>query len=106
MPLTGFHNNLSVLLAEYYFERETDVVNYLGLCKIIGAYFDEVVKYETRRKEKGLMTNDATIDAVIKECKIFAEKKEDNFLINVFDSKIEKVDFLDTTQKEHTGMKI
>ena len=46
VPSIGIQSQLPILLAEYTFHEEADVINYLTLLKCIPEYFDSIIKFE------------------------------------------------------------
>ena len=93
--VTGQHSQLPVILVEYTFYEERDVKDYLLLLADVDRYFGELLEFERTKSERGLFMADFTADEVIKQCKDFVAHREDNFLIETFDSRIDEMDLTD-----------
>ena len=85
---SGVQAEFPILLAEYQFYSEDDVVEYLDLLTMIEPYFNDVLRFEQEKSERGLFMADFTADAIIKQCYDFTSEPEQNFLIDTFDEKI------------------
>ena len=97
---SGLQNNLPVDLAEYAFDSEQDVKDYLELLADLPRYMDEILRYEERKSEAGLVMSDQRVDEVTKACRTFIEDPKENLLIEVFEEKIDQVEDLTKEQKE------
>ena len=88
---SGLQNNLPVDLAEYAFDSEQDVKDYLELLADLPRYMDEILRYEEMKSEAGLFMSDQRVDEVTKACRTFIEDPKENLLIEVFEEKIDQV---------------
>ena len=106
---SGVQAELPILFAEYKFYGKDDADDYLALLDKTEEYFTDILLFEQQKSEKGLFMSDFTADAVIEQCREFAAAKEDNYLIETFDSKIEELDItneLKTAYKNENRQKI
>lgn len=99
-PLGGYQAQLPILLAEYTFRNEQDVKDYLALLPCIDDVFEDILVYEEVRAEEGLFMADFVLEAVLEQCEEFIENPEDNYLIEVFNDKIDEMDELSEEEKE------
>lgn len=99
-PLGGYQAQLPILLAEYTFRNEQDVKDYLALLTCIDDVFEDILVYEEVRAEEGLFMADFVLEAVLEQCEEFIENPEDNYLIEVFNDKIDEMDELSEEEKE------
>lgn len=99
-PVTGYQAQLPVMLAEYTFRCEQDVEDYLELLTCIDDVFLEILEFEQLKSENGLFMSDEVADEIIDQCSQFIENPEENYMIEVFDSKMEEIDFLTDGQKK------
>ncbi len=88
-PLTGYQSQLPVLLAEYTFRTKEDIENYLTLTASIEESFHSIIEYEKARSEAGLFMPDYAAEAIIEQCSTFIEEPENNYMIEVFNDKID-----------------
>ncbi len=89
MPTIGIQSQLPVLLAEYTFYSEKDIQEYLVLLSQLDDYFTDLVKFENEKADAGLFMSDEIANEVIDGCRSFIENPEENFLIEVFDEKVD-----------------
>lgn len=99
-PTTGLQAQLPILLAEYSFYDQDDVDTYLAMLDSVDEYFEEIGAFEKEKSEKGYFMTDAVADQIIEQCEDFIKKPEENYLIEVFDEKLE--DLTELTADEIT----
>ncbi|MDD7390809.1 MAG: DUF885 domain-containing protein [Lachnospiraceae bacterium] len=99
-PSIGMQSELPTLLAEYTFNTEKDVTDYLALLKDIKRYFQEIISYEQEKSKAGLFMSDYCADMVIKDCESFISQTDDNFLITTFEERLDEMQGLDEDRKE------
>ena len=99
-PTTGIQAQLPVLLAEYSIETCEDVNTYITLLNLIPDYFSGIETFEREKSEKGLFMSDTTVEAVIKQCQEFITNPEDNYLITIFEDKLDEAEDLSESQKK------
>lgn len=100
-PNLGIQSNIPVMLAEYDFNSEKDVTDYITLCTQVDDYFNSVMEFEKKKASEGLFMDDHICDQVIDQCESFIENPEDNYMLDVFNDKIDAVTFLDDTAKNN-----
>jgi len=61
----------------------------LGLLADVDRYFKAILQFEQEKSDKGFFMADFTADKVIEQCNDFIALREDNFLIETFDSRLE-----------------
>ena len=88
---TGFHVQFPLILAEYTFEEEKDVKEYLALLEDSDGYFQSLTDYETLRSQNGYFMEDALATQIVGECENFIESagSPDSYLITTFDEKLD-----------------
>ncbi len=91
-PVTGFHAQLPVLLAEYHFYSVSDIDNYLQLLSLVPSYFDSIIAFEAERKANGIYMGIEQINEVISQCEEFTANPDENYLIDVFEDKIKQIE--------------
>lgn len=96
-PTTGIQAQLPVLLAEYNFYEKENIDTYLSLLPQVYAFFEEICIFEKQKSEAGLFMNDAVAEHIINQCESFISDKNNNYLINIFNDKLEAFDL---TKKE------
>lgn len=98
--ITGYQAQLPVILAEYTFRTEKDIQDYLELISQIDEMYEAVMVFEEEKSEAGLFMADYVADDVIAQCEEFIAEPEDNYMIEVFNDKIESFEGLTEEQKE------
>lgn len=93
-PNTGLQAQLPVLLSEYHFTDKEDVENYLLLLEDLPRYFKQIADFEVQKSNEGLFMSDTTADSIINQCKKFIASREDNVLIEIFNDRLDALDFL------------
>ncbi len=67
-PGSGIPANLPILLAEYTFRNEQDVINYLTLLSQIPNYLTGIADYEKEKAKAGLFMSDTSANIIIRQC--------------------------------------
>lgn len=67
-PSSGMQSQLPILLAEYTFRREQDIIDYLSLLDQTDEYFASLALYEAEKKAAGLLQADTSLKQVIEQC--------------------------------------
>lgn len=88
-PTTGYQAQLPVLLAEYTFRTEKDISDYLTLCSQVEDVFDDILEFERRKSAEGLFMADFVADDIIRQMQDFIASPDDNYMIAVFNDKID-----------------
>ncbi len=96
----GTQAQLPILLAEYTFNTREDVDDYLKLLDGIDEYYAEIIAFEKKKAEAGLMMSDTSIDHVIESCESYLLKPDDNFMISTFNERLDVVPGLSEEEKE------
>lgn len=99
-PMGGYQAQLPVLLAEYTFRREKDVEDYLVLLTQIDDVFEDIIAYEEKKADEGLFMADFALEGIIEQCEEFIAKPEENYLIQVFDDKVDGLEEISEEDKE------
>ena len=98
-PTTGLQAQLPVLLAEFHFYDKQDIQDYITLLNELKNYYTQIVNFQKEKSKAGLFMSDTCADAVIKQCKAFIADKENNYLITLFNSKIDSYTALTEEEK-------
>lgn len=101
-PLTttiGIQSQLPILLCEYAFREKQDVDDYLLLLDGIDEYYQQIMEFEKRKADAGLMMSDDSIDHVIESCESYLLVPGDNFMIYTFNARLEEVPDLTDEEK-------
>ena len=102
-PQGGDNAQLPVLLAEYTFTSKKDVEQYLKLLASVKDYFHELIRFEQLKAEKGYFMSDKLASGIISQCQDFIKNPESNYLISVFDEKLDHLPHL--TDREQDSYK-
>lgn len=87
-PSLGIQAQLPVLLAEYAFYEDQDIVDYLNLLTSIRPYFQSILKFEQEKSAAGFFMSDATLDRILKQCSSFIENPDENYMLEIFDENL------------------
>ncbi|MDK2807303.1 MAG: hypothetical protein PWP24_32 [Clostridiales bacterium] len=98
-PTTGIQAQLPVLLSEYHIESKEDLDQYLSLLSCTKDYFSSILSFEAEKAKRGLFMSDENAKAVIAQCERFSSTKENNAMIETFNTRIEEFDWLTKKQK-------
>ncbi len=93
-PGNGNQENLPSVFTDYRFNDKRDVDDYVELMKQSRAYFKGLIDFEYTKSEKGTFMSDAAADKVIEQCDTFMKDKENHFVLDAFNTRVEKLDFL------------
>lgn len=99
-PTTGYQAQLPVLLAEYKFRTVQDIEDYLALVALVDEIFAELVEFEREKSEAGFFMADDVADAVIDQCRQFIAEPDENYMIDVFETKIAAFEGLSEEEKQ------
>lgn len=100
---TGIQGQLPVLLAEYNFYDKEDISNYIKVLLSVEDYFSQLVEYEKEKSKAGLFMSDVTANNIISQCEDFTKNPEKNYLIDIFNDRIDNYEGL--TKEEKTNFK-
>lgn len=87
-PVVGIQAQLPILLAEYTFSNEADVINYLTLLSCVPDYFDSLMEFETEKINAGLFLDCNTAQQLISYCKEFLSSQQTHFLEETFKERL------------------
>lgn len=88
VPSIGIQSQLPILLAEYSFQKEADVVNYLSLLTCVPEYFDSLLRLEEEKISEGLFMDPETAKELISYCEEFLSAKNSHFLSETFNERL------------------
>ncbi|MBQ9928128.1 MAG: DUF885 domain-containing protein [Lachnospiraceae bacterium] len=104
-PTTGYQAQLPVLLAEYTFRTQQDIEDYLELISQVDDIAEQIIEFEREKSDAGLFMSDYAADSIIEQCEGFIENPQENYMIEVFDDKIEAFDGLSDEEKQEYSEK-
>lgn len=99
-PFGGYQAEIPILLAEYAFRREKDIEDYLILLGEVDDVFESIIEFEKEKVKEGLFMPDFAVEGIIEQCSQFIEDPENNYMIEVFDDKIDEFEGLSEEEKE------
>lgn len=89
VPTIGIQSQLPVLLAEYTFESEKDVQDYLTLLSSVPEYFDSLIALEKEKCENNLFMDPESAEELIAYCEEFLSDPENHFLVQTFQERLD-----------------
>ena len=99
-PSTGVQAELPVLMAEYAFYDEKDVLDYLALLNQTKGYSRQILLFQMEKANHGLFMPQFAAEDIISQCKNFIADKENNYLLDTFADKIDAMTELNEEQKQ------
>lgn len=99
-PLKGYQSTIPVLLAEYTFRTQKDIEDYLTLLEDLDDIFEDIMVFEKEKAEAGFFMPDFAIEGTIEQCEQFIENPEENYMIEVFNDKIDAFEGLSEEERE------
>ncbi len=87
----GLQMELPILFAEYEFNQEQDVLDYLEMISQTDEYFEQIMDFEKEKSEAGMFMSDDLCEKVIESCEAFLEDTENHYLITTFENRLEKL---------------
>lgn len=97
---SGVQTQLPILLAEYRFDSEKDVEEYLFLLSLLDGYFEDVLAFEERKSQAGLFMSSSSAEKIIEQCSLFIENPDSNYLIDTFSDRLNSLTNLSSEKKE------
>jgi uncharacterized protein (DUF885 family) len=98
-PTTGTQAQLPILLAEYKFDTEQDILDYLTLLTQMDSYYTSIISFEKEKSNLGLFMSDEVAIEILDQCDDFIEDPENNFLIATFNTRIDAMDCINDSAK-------
>ncbi|SET47792.1 DUF885 domain-containing protein [[Clostridium] polysaccharolyticum] len=99
-PTTGLQAQLPVLLAEFHFLDKKDIENYISCLNQMKDYYSQIIAFEKEKSKAGLFMSDTSANAIISQCKDFIKNPEENFLITLFNHRMDSYTALSETEKQ------
>ena len=96
----GIQVQLPLIFAEYSFEEEKDVTEYITLMCDTDRFFQNIVDYETLRSKAGYFMQDEIANEIITQCQTFVQSADSGFLITTFDERLDTLNNISDEQKE------
>lgn len=84
----GQQQLLPVYLAEYSFNSEKDITDYLEILRLSEDFFTSLLDFEKLKAENKTFMNEFQADKVISQCLDFISDTENHYLISTFNNKI------------------
>ena len=100
-PSTGVQAQLPILYEEYSFNSKKDVEDYLKLLALTDEYFDQIISYEKEKADAGLFMSDFACQNIIDQCNAFIADSDNHYLIETFNTRIDKLTGLTQSEKDH-----
>ena len=98
----GLQMELPILYAEYEFNCEQDVKDYLKLIALTDEYFNQLMEFEAEKSSKGLFMSADLCELVIDSCESFLLDRENHYLITSFESRLQKLDISEQKKASYT----
>lgn len=95
----GVQTQLPLLLAEYKFHSEQDVLDYLELIARLDDYLEDMALFEEDKADAGLFMSDELCQRTIASCEAFLQNQEEHYLLATFEHRLAQ---LDLSEKEKT----
>lgn len=100
-PSTGVQAQLPILYEEYSFNSKKDVEDYLKLLALTDEYCDQIISFEKEKADAGLFMSDFACQNIIDQCNAFIADSDNHYLIETFNTRIDKLTGLTQSEKDH-----
>ena len=100
-PSTGVQAQLPILYEEYSFNSKKDVEDYLKLLALTDEYFDQIISFEKEKADAELFMSDFACQNIIDQCNAFIADSDNHYLIETFNTRIDKLTGLTQSEKDH-----
>ncbi|MBQ8624644.1 MAG: DUF885 domain-containing protein [Agathobacter sp.] len=98
----GMQMQLPILLAEYKFNSEQDVKDYLELITLVDEYIDDIIEFEQDKSAAGLFMSDELCNRVIDSCEAFLENQDEHYMLTTFENRLDALDLSEKEVKAYT----
>lgn len=85
----GLQVQLPIIYAQYTFNEEKDVKEYIALLNDTDGFMQNLIDYETIRSSNGYFMEDSIAEEIIQQCQTFVDSASDGYLITTFDEKLD-----------------
>ena len=99
--VNGIQTQIPVVLSEYQFYERKDVEDYLDVLGETRNYFQQVIKFEQVKSEKGLFLSDKMADRVLEQCQAFLNMGNGNYLYSTFVTRVSELQELSEKEKSN-----
>ena len=89
----GYQANIPLDLAEYKFRNEQDIQDFIDILDSSVEAFKSYYEYTVEQFNRGYGLTEKAIDSVVSQCEKFVAEKENHYLIDIFNDKIDNIDF-------------
>lgn len=100
-PVTGIPSQYPIIFAEYSFNCERDITDYLELLKQFDRLFEDILNFENEKACEGFGLSDRMLEDVINVCNTYTSDIENSFLISTFNEKTDGLSTLSDEKKEY-----
>lgn len=97
----GLQMELPILFAEYKFNSEQDVKDYLKLLSLTNEYFADIIEFEKEKAAAGLFMSDTICQTVIESCESFLENPEKHYLLATFENRLNTLNLSEKKYKQY-----
>lgn len=87
-PSLGIQAQLPILLAEYAFYEDQDIIDYMKLLSEIRPYFQSILLFEQEKSKAGYFMSDTTLNRILEQCRAFTADPEENYMLEIFEEKL------------------
>jgi len=95
----GLQTELPILFAEYKFNSEQDVKDYLKLISLTDEYFIDIIDFEKEKAAAGFFMSDNICQTVIESCESFLANPENHYLLTTFENRLSQLDLSEKKAK-------
>ncbi len=100
-PITGIPAQYPIIFAEYSFNSEKDVTDYLELLSEFKYLFSDILAFETEKASAGFGLCDNLLTDTMNVCSTYTDNIENSFLISTFNERVDALAFLTDEQKDY-----
>ena len=97
---TGIHSNMPLSFALFELKNTADIEDYLTLLADMPRYMGQILAYEQKRAEMGIFMTEPALDAILEDCKLIIDSRDNSFLYVTFDDAIDQLTDLTPAQAQ------
>lgn len=99
-PISGYPNQLPILLSEYRIQTEQDIQSYFALLSQIPGLFSEILTFEKEKSKQGMFLCDSLASEAASDCLTFAGQTDSNVLMSSFRQRLDQLSTLSAKKKQ------
>ncbi len=97
----GMQLQVPILMAEYEFNCERDVKDYLELLQLLDEYLESMISFEKEKSAAWLFMSDELCQRVIDSCEAFLENPDNHYMLTTFENRLKDLKLSDKEKSKY-----